>query len=245
MLPCHPGLPALLRTPPQSIGDVIRTMEAMEELLGEGDGLRWFHWLYLRVTRAVASRVAAGDAGEPAWLAELDVVFARFYFDALAAWLAGGETPGCWRALFERRAETAIARIQFALAGVNAHINHDLPLALVETFEATGTAPPTATVEYADYTSLNATLESLIDEERKQLLVRLSGELLPEVTHLGDTLAAWSLTAAREAAWTNSELLWDVREIPLISGRYLHVIDGLATVVGKNLLVPVPLLPEA
>ena len=230
---------------PATIAEVIEVLRQIDASLADQDGLKWFNHLYLTVTEAVAQAAAAGRFKNTVWMEKLDVQFAGYYFSAVEAWRSGQPVPGCWRALLDRRNDAAIARVQFALAGVNAHINHDLPLALVETFEATGTAPPTATVEYTDYTSLNATLESLIDEERKQLLVRLSGELLPEVTHLGDTLAAWSLTAAREAAWTNSELLWDVREIPLISGRYLHVIDGLATVVGKNLLVPVPLLPEA
>ena len=230
---------------PATIAEVIDALRQIDASLPDNDGLKWFNRLYLTVTEAVAQSAAEGRFKNTVWMEKLDVRFASYYFSAADAWRSGRPVPGCWRALLDRRSDAAIARVQFALAGVNAHINHDLPLALVETFAATGTAPPTAAVEYADYTSLNATLESLIDEERQQLLVRLSGELLPEVTHLSDTLAAWSLSAAREAAWTNSELLWDVREIPLLSGRYLHVIDGLATVVGKNLLVPVPLLPAA
>ena len=40
--------------------------------------------------------------------------------------------------MFERRTENAIARVQFALADVNAHIDHDLPRALVKTAMLTG-----------------------------------------------------------------------------------------------------------
>jgi hypothetical protein len=40
------------------------------------------------------------------------------------------------RPLAERRATAGIEPVQFALAGMNAHINHDLPLALVSTCTA-------------------------------------------------------------------------------------------------------------
>lgn len=53
-----------------------------------------------------------------------------------------------------RRSETAIARIQFALAGINAHINHDLPIAIVNS----RVAPQDGDVHYNDYTALNTTL---------------------------------------------------------------------------------------
>ena len=50
--------------------------------------------------------------------------------------------PTAWQPLFERRADPGIEPIQFALAGMNAHINHDLPLAVVATCP-TWTARPT------------------------------------------------------------------------------------------------------
>jgi hypothetical protein len=36
-----------------------------------------------------------------------------------------------WRPLVERRALPGIEPVQFALAGMNAHTNHDLPVAMV------------------------------------------------------------------------------------------------------------------
>ena len=75
------------------------------------------------------------------WLAQLDVQFARFYFSALESSLSGRETSSCWQVLFESRGQAAIARIQFAMAGINAHINHDLSEAITATCQATGTAP--------------------------------------------------------------------------------------------------------
>ena len=241
MFPYDPDVLAAVQPVPESVADVIGALETLDELLAEADGLKWFNRLYLEVTKAVAARIAApGGFANPAWMAQLDIRFARYYFSALEARLRERPAPGCWRAVLERRAVLSIARIQFALAGMNAHINHDLPMAVVETFEASGSAPQHGGIQYGDFTALNSTLESLIETARRELMVRLPGDALPPVSHLEDTLAAWSVTAAREAAWTNAELLWDVRDIPLLSGRYLDVIDGLTTVAGKALLVPVP-----
>lgn len=235
------NLSAVLAHTPATIDEVVALLEQIEAALPDSDGLTWFNRLYLGVTRAVGERIAAGEFANPAWIGKLDVAFARHYFDAVRTWETGGHPPGCWRALFGRRHDNAIARIQFALAGVNAHINHDLPLALVETMETTGVEPAAGGVPYADYTALNTTLGGMIDSVRDEWMVRLPGDALPAVSHLGDMLATWSLAAAREAAWTNAELLWGVRDIPPVAGRYIDVLDGLATVAGKALLVPVPL----
>jgi hypothetical protein len=164
------------------------------------------------------------------------------YFSALKSWLSSGSTAGCWRAVFDRRNQVAIARIQFALSGINAHINHDLPIAIVATSKAAGTSPGHSTVQYADYTGLNGTLDGLVDAAKRQLHVRLLGDALPAVSHVEDTLAAFSVTAAREAAWDNAEVLWALRSFPMLRDRTLSTLDGLTTLAGKALLVPVPMV---
>ncbi len=141
----------------------------------DADGLKWFNWEYLQVTAAVEARVAAGDFSDPTWLAELDVQFARLYFRALENFLTNATCPNCWQALFIRRNQAQVARIQFTLAGINAHINHDLPSAIV----ASGQAPRHGTTQYKDYTAINTTLDSLIDEAKRTLHVRLLGDPFP------------------------------------------------------------------
>jgi hypothetical protein len=240
MFPYDPVLLAAVRTPPQSIADVLQTMQTIEATCVDVDGLKWFNWLYLEVTQAIETRVAAGGFEDPAWLAELDVQFARLYFGSIEAALSLRGAAGSWQALFDRRNEVAVARIQFALAGMNAHINHDLPLAIVATCQATGTEPQRGGVHYNDYTAVNPTLDSLIESAKKTLHVRLAGDALPDVSHLENTIAAWGVGAARESAWTNAELLWHLRDFPLLERGFLKMLDGFATVAGKALLVPAP-----
>jgi len=240
MFPYDSTLLTAVRSIPGSVSDVLDIMRTIEATCVDGDGLKWFNWLYLEVTEAVETRIVAGGFSDPAWLAELDVQFARLYFGALASSLSSEPAPDCWQALFQRRSQVQTARIQFALAGINAHINHDLAEAIVATCEATGTVPQHGGTEYTDYTELNTTLDSLIESAKQTLHVRLLGDALPPASQLENTFAAWSVCAARESAWRNAEILWHLRPESDLSSAFMGSLDGLATVAGKALLVPVP-----
>jgi hypothetical protein len=243
------ALVAAVATAPSSVPEVVQILENIGSVCADADGLKWFNWIYLQVTEAVQARVSntgtgnsagSGRFADPAWIAALDVEFAGYYFAAVRAALPSGSAPGCWQTVFNVRNQEAIARIQFALAGMNAHINHDLPLAIVALCQTTGIAPQHGTPQYNDFTALNSTLDSLIDVAKQELNVRLAGDALPGVSGLEDTLAAWSVSAARESAWNNAELLWHLRDAPPVSAKLVDSLDGLTCVAGKTLLVPVP-----
>ncbi|MGH9605944.1 MAG: DUF5995 family protein [Terracidiphilus sp.] len=245
MFPYDPALLAAVATPPQTVADVVQIFENIQAICVDTDGLRWFNGLYLQVTHAVQARcalagTASGGFADPAWIAALDVTFANFYLAALRDSLSGTATPGCWQAMFAVRGQAAIARIQFALAGMNAHINHDLPQAVDETCRATGIAPQHDAEQYNDFTALNTTLDSLIEMAKQTLNVRLPGDALPPVSRLEDTMAAWSVSAARESAWNNAELFWSLVGAPLVSATFLDTLDGFTALASKTLLVPVP-----
>ena len=245
MFPYDPQIQACLATQPTTIAEVLATQQTIDSLTIPGDGLHWFNRLYWQVTQAVAARVDLSPADpdafqNPALLARLDVLFAGYYFRALQSCLAGQPTPDCWQTMLDRRNQTALARIQFALAGMNAHINHDLALAVVDTSTEAALDPTHDSAQYADFTALNTTLDSLIDTAKTEMHLRLLGDALPPVSALEDTIAAWSMAAAREAAWNNAELLWHLRDLPALATSFAGTLDGLTAVVSKGLLIPVP-----
>jgi hypothetical protein len=241
VFPYDAALLAAVQVAPQSIPDVLQIMQNIAAICADDDGLKWFNWLYLQVTAAVETRVAtAGGFSDPVWLAQLDIQFASLYFSAIRTSLSNQPTPGCWQTVFSCRNRNAVARIQFALAGMNAHINHDLPDAIVNTCRVTATTPDHGGTHYTDYTALNSTLYSLIENAKQELNVRLPGDALPPLTHLEDTFAAWDVSAARESAWQAAEHLWQFRANPLLAASLESVIDGFTTVIGKALLVPIP-----
>ena len=108
------------------------------------------------------------------WLTRLDVVFASLYLGALAQ-----APPKCWQVLFDARNDTRLARIQFALAGMNAHIDHDLPLAVCSVCREFGIVPVHQSPQYRDYSQVDDLLDGIVEEAKKELMVGLLGDALP------------------------------------------------------------------
>ena len=129
------------------------------------------------VTEQVDLNPPGGAWKSPIWLARLDVIFAGYYFDAVANFLAGAAVPSAWSALFEARYREGVDRIQFALAGMNAHINHDLALALLATDAAMSLVPAAGSPEFADYQSVNALLNSVMPSALTMLATDTLGVL--------------------------------------------------------------------
>src|SRR5260370_41606977 len=94
-------------------------------------------------------------------MTRLDIVFANYYFDALRAGTSAGPdaAPPVWRPLFRNRTRPKITRIQFALAGVNAHIERDLVFALLDMYREDGEAPNKDSIHYSDYFRANQNLD--------------------------------------------------------------------------------------
>jgi hypothetical protein len=243
------SLLSIVRGTPDSIADVIATLHAIDAILPDSDGLKWFNWLYLQVTEAVGASVGQGQLSDTAWLADLDVRFASLYFSALERWLSREGSPGespegpaaphCWAVMFRRRNDVMLARIQFALAGINAHIDHDLALAIIATCESFGIAPSHDSPQYRDFTALNATLDSLIETAKKTLHVRLLGDALPDVSRLEDVVGGWDVAASREAAWVSAESLWFVRHESLLLANQEVLLDLVTAAASEAILVSI------
>ncbi len=231
-------LAAAVQAPPASIDGVLLLQKTIDNLCDPADGLKWFNWIYMQVTQAVEDKAILAEFQDAAWLTELDVQFAALYFNALHGALTGGPCPGCWNALFSVRSQASVARIQFALAGMNAHINHDLPVAIVTTCRLTNTVPQHGTAQYRDYTALDPTMDALVDNAKQTLNVRLPGDALPPVSHLEDLFASWNLAAFRENAWNTAQSLWP--DSPLEASVRMRAINFLTQAIGNGLLVPVP-----
>lgn len=228
-----------------SLPDVIALMRAIDGILPDVDGLKSFNKLYLMVTEALRDDLATPRWAAPVWLERLDVLFARLFFHAIAASLRGAKAaPLAWRPLLEMRYRPGIARIQFAIAGMNAHINRDLAVAVVETCTAIGNEPRRGTPWYEDYLRVNEILERVEIEAAKVLatgLLRLADEALGR---LDDVLAIWSVKRAREAAWNHAEILWTLRGNAHLFASYVDTIDGVTGFAGRGLLLPTGVLYE-
>jgi len=222
-----------------SIDEVVDIMTALERELSRSDGLWWFNHLYLRVTLAVRGAVTTTTFRDPAFLERLDVVFANQYFDALAAGDADPRAaPSAWRPVFECRHRRGILSIQFALAGMNAHINRDLPAGIVATYVATSGAPAQGGIRYDDFNTVNELLEAVETEIRSEFSTGIVAIVDAAAGEVDDAVAMWKVRRAREAAWTNAEVLWALREKPVLRDAFFARLDGLTGFAGRGLLVP-------
>ena len=108
-------------------------IERMQQLLGPlqtaGDPRQYFHATYLRTTIAAAEEIQRGGFHDPGWVERWDVAFAGFYLDALEADTAGVRPARPWEIAFSAPRE--MPALRHVLLGMNAHINFDLPQALV------------------------------------------------------------------------------------------------------------------
>src|SRR5918911_1511041 len=120
----------------RTISSLLVRMDALvAELEAEQSTGRYFLSTYTRTTRAVAAALEDGRFEDPPWVEEWDVVFADLYLDALQAYRRDrSEAPRPWRLAFE--ANPALPPIVHLLLGMNAHINYDLPQALIEVIPA-------------------------------------------------------------------------------------------------------------
>ena len=214
-------------------------MSAIERSVPARDGVAAFTRLYLRVTEAVAVTMAPGGFRNAIFLARLDVVFANLYFEALRAFVRRrDDVPRAWRPLFEARGRRGIAPIQFALAGMNAHINRDLPLAVVATCDELGVELRRGGDEHADYLRVNRVLvetEARVKREFATGALAFADEAFGSAD---DAIAMWNVARARDAAWVNAETLWALRGASEVRDRYLRTLDGMVGLAGRGLLRP-------
>ena len=234
--------PAVPLTPATSVDEVIARMESIDDQLPEGDGVACFNRMYLEVTLLVRDASRGHDFEDPLFLEVLDVAFANLYFKALSDYEDDpASSPRAWAPLFEARSSRRIAPLQFALAGMNAHINKDLVTAIVETCVQLDRRPQRDSGAYRDFTYVNI----LLAQAQKKVEPRLKRGILHVLDRaLGradEAAEMWSISRAREAAWVQAETIWMLREDASLSGRWLLVLDRTVGFAGRGLLIERPI----
>ena len=223
------------------IDELIARMAAVGgPLESAGDKRRYFHATYQRTTIAVAEEISRGGFADGAWVEEWDVAFAGLYLDALEADLAGGRPSRPWATAFG--APAGLPPLRHVLLGMNAHINYDLPQAIVavisdEQFED---AVLIARRE-ADHRAIDGVLASRVAAEDEEL-ARLSGPIplldrvLAPLNRLGTQRF---LREARQKVWANATALSRARRRgPDAYARVLAQLEELSAAKVTQLQAP-------
>ncbi|HWD81789.1 MAG TPA: DUF5995 family protein [Kribbella sp.] len=151
------------------IADVVaRMQDRLDALPPELAHRRFFLSTYLRTTQAVGRAIGKARFEDPAWVELWDVKFAELYLQALD----GAVPPRPWRLAFDAPAE--LPALAHVLLGINAHMNYDLPQALL------------AVISDDDF------LDKQLMDRRRRDHERIDGVLAERVRAEDDELAASS-----------------------------------------------------
>jgi hypothetical protein len=228
--------------PPSTVPEVISRLEAIEASAPRSDGVACFARLYREVTQGVDAELAQQNFADARFLEQLDVCFAGLFFSAFAAYEQDpSSAPSAWTPLFAQRSRRGIAPLQFALAGMNAHINRDLPVALVTTCGALSLDLREGSPEHGDFERINVLLGRVEARIKRSYLTGWVGRLdrlVHRFDRIDDVVAMWDVGRARDAAWTNGQALWALRDEPPLASQFLLTLDRMVGLASRGLLVP-------
>lgn len=198
-----------------------------------------FNRLYRTITSEILVRLHRDAFADPEFVTLLDVEFAKRYLDALRTWgQPGADTPEAWTVLLVRLRDRDVRSLPSAAAGVNAHINYDLPFALISTWEKLNTGPDNDR-QHRDYLLINEVFFEKIPELRRSYLSnwqlcidRLNGPL-------DDWYQNRLVEFTRDVAWRDAERLWPHRNDPETVARTRLRLDLHTAFIGWALLSPV------
>ncbi|GAA4348850.1 DUF5995 family protein [Angustibacter luteus] len=202
-----------MNEPTSPIGAVVAAMqERLDGLPAAKRSRAVFLETYSRTTSAVAGAIEQGVFEDGPWVERWDVAFADLYLAALDADLAGGPgVPRPWRLAFD--APPDLPALRHVLLGINAHINYDLPQALLRVISDADFADAAVLGRRrGDHERIDAVLSGRVADEDDELAATSGRTLLDRALQPLNRLASKRfLREARQKVWHNTEELQRAR----------------------------------
>jgi hypothetical protein len=240
--PLTPGRPGPGRTG-AGIDAVLERMQRLfAPLESAGDPKRFFLSTYARTTAAVRDELAAGTFRDPGWVERWDVAFAEQYLDALEAHGRGDPAPLPWQAAFDAG---DLPPLRHVLLGMNAHINFDLPQALLAVISSAELDDPALVHwRHVDHRHIDTVLVSRVDAEDDRFAAlgtaNLADRLLSPLNRLGTKRF---LQEARRKVWANAIVLDRARRRgPFALADGLDQLAHLSAGKVEQLMAPGPVI---
>ncbi len=211
------------------IGDTASELRGIARAATDASG--YFPAMYSCVTDRIGETIGQGGFEQGARMDTFACTFASYY---TRPWHREVPRPRCWQASWDVAGDRGLLIVQHLLLGINAHVNHDLPIAVVAVADACGDL---ASVRH-DFDAVNDVLADTLGDVVGRL-DRVS-RWTNEAASLGGGQAFnFSLVRARREAWAAAERLYPLSA----DGRrlYLAELDRLVTVLAY--LIAHPALP--
>ena len=196
----------------KTLDDVVSGLGQLEHRFRQAHDRRCiFLTLYGVVSTAMREKVSQRAFEDNAWVERYAVAFADLYRVALQRYEAAqlDEVPTAWRICFDAAKAGNGLVLQDVLLGVNAHVNHDLPLAL-----SAISIDPDRAARYRDHTAVNQVLAAVTERATERLAALYAPGLktMDEVAgQVDELLGSFSLEVARESAWESAVALANAR----------------------------------
>lgn len=121
----------------RSFPDILSVMQQMLDIQKELEQtdlkqLQIFNQTYYIISKNVSVKIGNGYFSQDHAMTKLDIKFAQYYFDALKDYAMGKKTTPAWQVGFDYCHENHSVDIICLAHGVNAHVNNDLGLALLD-----------------------------------------------------------------------------------------------------------------
>ena len=227
------------------------TIEALADDLGERlDTLpaalqhrSTFLATYRRTTLAVGQAVQQGRFEDPAWVVRWTATFGRYFTEAHDADLAGAPVPRPWRLAFGLA--PGVHPLAHLLVGMNAHINYDLPQAMLDVIEPDDfAAAELRDRRVRDHDQIDAVLAARVAAEDEEI-----GGPRRALDRLLTPANRWAsrrfLAESRAKVWENVLALHDARLLgPRAYRLRLTELEVLSAAKVADLLTPGLLLPR-
>ena len=223
-------------SPYETLDHVVAELARLEQrALARRDRRAIFLTVYGQMSREMKRLVECGTFRDNLWVTRYTVAFANFYREAYGAYENGLPVAKSWRIAFDAAKQGTALVSQDLLLGINAHINHDLALALERV-----SIDPQRDDRLADHTAVNEVLRSLTDA----VAARVSELYAPGLAGVDacagtfdEDVSNFSLAIARENAWEAAVALANARA-ELERRAIRRLLDVRASAVARLILLP-------
>jgi hypothetical protein len=222
---------------------ITRMQNIISSWESQTDGRSIFLNCYKLMTSNMLVAVEQKEFSDSEWVNQLLHAFADYYFLALENYDRNPDsTPSVWRLAHDASTNPDITPLQKLLLGVNAHINYDLVLTLVDLLqpEWIQLKEERRKIRYADHCLVNEVIGRTIDSVQDELLepampvLDIIDKLLGP---LDEYLISRLITNWRENVWQNATRLIETND-PEEQQRLLSLVEEDTLRIGNFILGP-------
>jgi hypothetical protein len=196
--------------------------------LASTDAIGYFAALYSQVTTRIGQSIKNGTFHDPEEMDAFACSFAGFYTGEFDKTIP---RPKCWQATWDVASDNSLVIVQQLLLGTNAHVNHDLPLAVVAAADQRGDIDSIR----SDFDAVNDVLAATYVDVQRQLDA-VSHWTNAAASIGGGRLFNFSLVVARRQAWDAAERIYPLG--PADRQRYEQELDRLVCVLAYLITKP-------